>query len=192
MKKTFLSILGILFLNIGFSQEIQTQLHKLQNGFNDTTYEGFSVVELPNADKNAIYSKVKLWISKRFVSSKYVIDLDDKSSDVYRIVIKPLMLIHVVNIKGINEYDVHVNYNMFFTIKDDKVKMELKDFYCSGMNGTYSDGPVSVVQRPKRGNYSVTEKMWPKLRQDCRANAIELLEDFEKKLPSINNSDDDF
>jgi hypothetical protein len=189
MKHILLIVLTLLIVvcisNTSFSQGQPP-------AFTDSTFEGTVIIDLPGISKDEIYSRTKFWLSKSFVSSKYVTDLDDKSSDVYRIMVKPLMLIHVIYIKNLNEYNVNVNYNLIFSIKDGRVKMQLMDFYCNGMDGKYSDGPLRVVSRHKKSNYSVTEKMWPGVRNDCKQEAINLMQDFYESIPKKANPEDDF
>ena len=61
------------------------------NLFDSTKYEASSVVEIDSVNKDEIYSRVKYWIGTTYNSASKVIDLDDKSTEIYQIILKPLM-----------------------------------------------------------------------------------------------------
>lgn len=152
------------------------------NLFDSTNYEASSVVEIDSVNKDEIYSRVKYWIGTTYNSASKVIDLDDKSTDIYQIILKPLMEKRCVYIKGFNETTVFVSYTVIIRIKDNRVKIEMKDFYCKGDGQIYEEGYLVKKDRGKLKWGSMPEKCWIKLRKDCKKECIKLMVNFENSI----------
>ena len=162
------------------------------NLFDTTKYEASSVVEIDSVNKDEIYSRVKYWIGTTYNSASKVIDLDDKSTEIYQIILKPLMEKHCVYIKGFNEFTVFVSYTVIIRVKDNRVKIEMKDFYCKGTGQEYEEGYLVRKDRGKLKWGTMPEKCWIKLRKDCKKECIKLMVNFENsiKKSSVEVEDD--
>jgi hypothetical protein len=101
MKK---SIFILILLLISFKSFSQSE-NENKVTFDSTTYIGTAIINVQGLSKDELYKRVKLWISSAYKSGKTVTDLDDKTGDVYTIVLKARHDAHVVYIKGMNEYD---------------------------------------------------------------------------------------
>jgi hypothetical protein len=120
MKKLIFFIILITFGYDSYSQSENSIT------FDSTSYIGTVIVNIPDASKDELYKRVKLWISSAYKSGKTVTDLDDKSGDVYTIVLKARHDTHVVYIKGMNEYDEENSYTVTLKIKDGKYIVRAK------------------------------------------------------------------
>ena len=182
MKKLIFFFILIAFGNNSYSQSENSIT------FDSTTYIGTAIVNIPNASKDELYKRVKLWISSAYKSGKTVTDLDDKSGDVYTIVLKARYDAHVVYIKGMNEYDEENSYTVILKIKDEKLKIEIKDWFNLGYQGNYSNGSFTNV----KPSYGHTKKTWNQVREDVADFTKDMLNAFANEMMNPVKSKDDF
>jgi hypothetical protein len=184
MKKSiFILIISLISFNSFSQSENENKVT-----FDSTTYIGTAIINVPGVSKDELYKRVKLWISSAYKSGKTVTDLDDKSGDVYTIVLKARHDTHVVYIKGMNEYDEENSYTVILKIKDGKLKMEIKDWFNLGYQGSYSNGAFTNV----KPSYGHTKKTWNQVREEVADFTNELLNSFSNEMLNPARSNDDF
>ncbi len=155
--------------------------------FDNTKYQAKLVFDVDSVKKDEIFSRVKFWIGTTYKSASRVIDVEDKSSEVYRIILKPTM-VKVCSYWG-SHTDVSIEYVVIIQIKDGKVKIEMQDFYLRGnAYNKLGDGALSDPDKP----YGLPLKCWDEFYSWCKSDCIKLMLNFEKsiKKPIIKNDDD--
>ena len=122
MKKIFFSLL--LIPTIAFSQK-------------DSSEFKFTLIDSIKETKNELFIKAKVWLANTFVSSKAVIEMEDKEAG--KIIGKGVMVYD----KKDTYYTTHmsVRYTLTVTVKDNKYRLVLSDF----INDGYLDNPSERI-----------------------------------------------
>lgn len=187
MKKLIFFFILIAFRNNSYSQSENSIT------FDSTTYIGTAIVNVPDASKDELYKRVKLWIASAYRSGKTVTDLDDKSGDVYTIVLKAKKDVHVIHRKGFSEYEEENDYSVLLKIKDGKLKIEIKDW---NNNGYFWEGalhyPGGLISNPNPPNAGHTKKTWKQVREEVADFTKGLLNSFSNEMMNPVKSKDDF
>jgi Domain of unknown function (DUF4468) with TBP-like fold len=126
--KRFTFLFAFCFISaIGFTQEFIISLET-----NKVLIKEVIVFDSIKADN--LYSTAKEWFAKTYVSSKDVIQLDDKESK--KIIGKGSKQI---NTTVFGYYDVIMQYTITISVKDYKIKIEMTDLtYSSPLAGYYT------------------------------------------------------
>lgn len=176
MKKFSLSLLATLFTIGTFAQST----------FNDSLFEFKLIDSVQNTGKDILYSRAKEWVSQTYKTSNKVIDLDDKSTETYKIFLKPVTKYHLSWFGG--GADVYTNYSFRIYIKDGKYKCEIADFYCDGgVYGTKSskvgaEGELSKKKSKGQMAGGMTQKKYDEMKDQIASEMNTLLNDFSKKM----------
>lgn len=176
-----------------FAQNINGEKVELINAyFNDTIFEGMAVIEIPTVNKNELFSRTKYWIGDKFRSSDHVIDMEDKSSEVYAIILKPIFSKYFK--AGISGYNLDVEYKLLFYIKDGKVKIQIKDFRTKqNTSQEYKEEFLSIENRKNTTWRDLPEKKWIEIRQFAKSYSIDLIKEFESAIKKpLDSSKDGF
>ena len=181
MKPIFIFIQLILLSNVALSQSNDSL-------FDEKNYEAKLVFEVDSIQKDELFSRVKYWIGTTYKSASKVIDVEDKSSEVYRIILKPTM-IRVCTYWG-SHTNVAVEYSVIIQIKDHRIKIEVKDFYLRGdAFNKIGNGALNVDDKP----YGLPLKCWDEFHRWCKSDCIKLVENFEYSIINAKGTiDDDF
>jgi hypothetical protein len=189
MKKSiFILILSLISFNSFSQSENENKVT-----FDSTTYIGTAIINVPGVSKDELYKRVKLWISSAYKSGKTVTDLDDKSGDVYTIVLKAKKDVHVVHRKGFSEYEEENDYSVIIKIKDSKLKLEIKDW---NNNGYFWEGSLHYagggLNNPNPPNAGHTKKTWNQVREAVADFTKDLLSSYSNEMLNPAKSNDDF
>jgi hypothetical protein len=179
MKKLIFFIILITFGYDSYSQSENSIT------FDSTTYIGTAIVNVPDASKDELYKRVKLWISSAYRSGKTVTDLDDKSGDVYTIILKAS---HFTTVKYFGQVNNDENnYTSTIKIKDNKVKIEISDWFNLGNHG-YGSGLFTNV----KAGYGVPKTVWEQNKDQVKEFTKQLLNAFSNEMMNPIKSKDDF
>ena len=170
-----MKICTILSLFLLYTSQIYSQ--GIDSIFDNTKYEAKLVITLDSVKKDEIFSRVKYWIGTTYKSASHVIDVEDKSSDIYRIILKPTM-IKVCSYWGARS-DVAVEYVVIIQIKDGKVKIEMQDFYLRGDSyNKIGNGALRDKDKP----YGLPLKCWDEFYRWCKSDCIKLMVNFQDSI----------
>lgn len=184
MKRTVLLLVTTLITLNVFSQ----------GTFNDSLFEFKLIDSVQNVSKDVLYSRAKEWVSQTYKTSNKVIDLDDKSTETYKIFLKPVTKYHLAWFGG--SAFVYTNYSFRIYIKDGKYKCEIADFFCDGgVYGTKSSkvgAEGDLAKKKSKGQMAggMTQKKYDEMKDQIASEMNSLLTDFSKKmLVPIKESD---
>ena len=153
--------------------------------FDSTTYIGTAIINVPGVSKDEMYKSVKLWIAAAYRSGKTVTDLDDKTGDVFTIILKAS---HFTTVKYFGQVNNDENnYTSTIKIKDNKVKIEISDWFNVGNHG-YGSG---LFTNSKAG-YGVPKTVWEQNKDQVKQYVKDLLNSFSNEMLNPAKSNDDF
>jgi len=161
MKFLFYSLI---FLSLQGKSQIQTDtLNNAIIGYNQ-------IVHIDSTSKTELYQRAKTWISKSFISSKAVIDLDDREAG-------------VLITKGIIPMDnLSINFSLTITIKEGRYKCEIENI--SGLLYTFGmhSKDIFPATRPKKKSIGLNQpKDWDTLNEKFKSLFITLEHEMKKK-----------
>ncbi|MBK9151030.1 MAG: DUF4468 domain-containing protein [Saprospiraceae bacterium] len=111
MKKSLLFTLFLVVANISNSQD---------------NFIWDEIIDSLNLNKDQIYSSTKMFIASNWNSANHVIQNDDKEAG--NILIKGIS--HQKITAWLNTYNYIYSYTLTFKIKDNKVKVSIRDVFC--------------------------------------------------------------
>jgi len=142
------------------------------------------VIQVDSTKKDIIYTGIKQWLSMNFVSSKKVIDLDDKDAGL--IIVNALTDYNYGKLSYL-AYNGYLKYTIKIQIKDNRYKVDVTNFthevndspaYWNLGLITNSDEYPNKTSFMNKGSFN---KVWI----DLKLKAAKLSNDFFSKLESI-------
>lgn len=88
----------------------------------------FTIIDSVQGSKNDLYVRANEWMAKAFVSSKSVIQMQDKEAG--KIIGKAVINIPLIETNNLSET---VNYTISIDVKDGRYRCVLSDFYHEGV-----------------------------------------------------------
>lgn len=140
----------------------------------------FVLIDSLNATKDKLYIKANEWMAKKYVSSKAVIQMQDKEAG--KIVGKAIMDVH--NQAGPSYNYETVDYIITIDVKEGKYRCVLSNFSHSG--GVFDHKPyggVGTLEQERSGT------KWPYIKDVAMQTSADILNDLKTYLRS---KDDDF
>ena len=156
-----------------------------QEGGNPLSYS--VVVDVPNTNKEILYNKIKGWMAETYNNFSKVIQLDDK--DIGAMVIKANMNYKAPSML-LNCWDGYVDYTLKVQIKDNKYKIEMKDF--THKAGHPSSPPVcslgtltdKEIYSDKGLNKGSQNKIWNAVKSETKTYFDMLSQSLNKSIES--------
>lgn len=123
------------------------------------------VIEMPNTPKNELYARALAWINETFVSSKAVIQSQDKEEGT-------IFGTAVMVLKDEPKFRSKVDYSFRIDVKDNKYRVAFKDYIYSDWYPENSRGPMPLtLEEPNTKR--MTRKYWENVRTEAAEKAIQ-------------------
>ncbi len=150
------------------------------------------VIKVDSIQKQFIYNGIKEWIGMNFVSSKNVIEVDDK--DVGIIIINALTDYSMGKLRYL-AYEGYLRYTIKLQIKDGRFKIEITNF-THQVNNSPSYWSIGILSNSEefQGKCSGMErsyfnKVWNDLKQKSESLSVTIINEFEKIHFESNEND---
>lgn len=148
-------------------------------GQNEKSKFEFTVIDTLSDSKENIYSRAKIWLANTFVSSKAVIELDDRDNGkiIGRGVLKYDSKYNLIYIsRNIIDFIVTVD------VKEGKYRVVFSEFYFkANTDGGYVDGGNLNNDKPKN-TWNLSKKQWEKIKEDVRSRISFVIDDLKKSM----------
>lgn len=112
------------------------------------------VVEVPNTSKNELYARAMAWINEAFVSSKAVIQSQDKEEGTIYGTARFIL-------EDRKDFKSEVNYSFRIDVKDNKFRYTFKDYTYKDEYPEHSRGPMALTMEDP-DTKRMTKKYWEK------------------------------
>ena len=166
----------------------------------DSTKFEFGLVDSVHATKSELYTYAKSWMAKTFVSSKDVIEMDDK--DAGRIIGKGYFIKRENSAFG-NQVGLSlIQFTIQIDTKDNKYRCQFMNFKHSYVQTASTYNPnesfsmnklTSAIasnrsggslenEKPACGGMSMTKKQWNKIKEYARTDALSAIQSFKKAM----------
>ena len=122
-------------------------------------------------NKNEVYQKVLQYIGQYFTSANRQIEYKDENSG--RIIAKQTDLLNFYGKPS------KIYYNVFFDVKDDKVRIQVKDISFENNLKTF---PIENYPKSWTGKNKFYDKI--------DATSLDILNDFETKINNLSTNED--
>ena len=121
-----------------------------------------AVVTVENTSKNELYNRAKIWFAKAFISSKYVIQLDDKENG--QIIGNGSIIYNApAGLPGLN-FSGHFTFTITIEVKDNRFRYTFENFSHEANKDGFSGGAFT---REKPSGLYFTKGGWEKIRSQC-------------------------
>lgn len=159
----------------------------------------FSLIDSTQGSKAELYTYAKSWLANTFVSSKSVIDMEDKEAG--RIIGKGMFTKRVNSPFG-NKVGMDVIYfTITIDVKDNKYRIKLSDFNHKYLQQARSDLTISDSgnfdksrqggdlsdDKPDCGGLIMTKKQWSKIKDYSEEESLSLLDSIKKAMQEGKN-----
>ena len=151
----------------------------------------FTFVDSSSLLKNDLYKPIRVWISKTFIDSKSVIQMDDK--DLGKIICKGVIPVDgTKNFLGSPVGDDYVYFTLTVDIKDYKYRLVFDDiFHKAGhYSGSHSGGDLCNDKPKNGGALEFSIKRWNKIQEKIASIINSYFQEIKDEIEK--NSSDDF
>lgn len=146
----------------------------------------FKLIDSVQGTKPELYIRARSWMANAFVSSKSVIEMEDK--DAGRIIGKGIITFTTTyNLMYTAKHSV--NFTITIDVKDGRYRCVMNDF---NHEAKYEAGAASggSLENEKPKSFNITKKQWQKVREETVGKAGKTLDSLKKAMDKGVIADD--